>query len=171
MQSNLKNITNQTSKKIKAKSHMKWSWVIILTFFVLSILDIRFGVLGFACMAAPIFHALNGKGKIHCSHYCPRGSFLGKMIPYISFKNKLPKFMTSKTFKNGLLTFMILMFSFSLYHAGFNFNRIAFSVFRFMLASFIVGIIMGIIFKPRSWCQVCPMGHASGLIRDTKIKN
>jgi hypothetical protein len=27
---------------------------------------------------------------------------------------------------------------------------------------------MGVFFKPRSWCQVCPMGHATGLIADIK---
>lgn len=152
----------------KVKSHMEWSWIIIVSFFLLSIIDIRFGLFGFACMAAPILWALGGKGKIHCSHYCPRGSFFGKMLPYISFDRNLPKFMGTKTFRNILLALMIAMFSFSLYHAGFNYYRIAFSVFRFMLASFIIGFILGVIYKPRSWCKVCPMGHAAGLINNIK---
>ena len=37
-----------------------------------------------------------------------------------------------------------------------------------MFASFVVGVLMGVFFKPRSWCQVCPMGHATGLIADIK---
>lgn len=148
----------------KKGSHMEWSWIIIVSFFILSILDIRFGILGFVCMITPMALAASGQGKIHCSHYCPRGSFLGKVIKAISFNNNMPKFMDTKLFKNILLALMISMFSFALYHAGLNFNKIAFSVFRFMGASFMVGILMGIIFKPRSWCKVCPMGYASGLI-------
>ncbi|NLL71445.1 MAG: 4Fe-4S ferredoxin [Epulopiscium sp.] len=149
----------------KRKSHMQWSWVIIVLFFTLSIVDIRFGILGFACMAAPMYHALKGRGKIHCSSYCPRGSFLGKFLSKISFQNTLPKWMRSKQFKNVLLLMMITLFSFSLYHAGWNYRNISFAVFRFMLASFIIGILIGIFFKPRSWCQICPMGHATGLIK------
>ena len=153
---------------MKSKSHMNWSWIIMITFLVLSILDVRFGILGFACMGAPLYHALKGRGKIHCQKYCPRGSLLGKFLENISLKNNLPKGMTTKTFKNILLFVMITVFSFSLYHAGFNFKRIAFSVFRFMSISLILGIIMGVIYKPRSWCVVCPMGHATGLIRDAQ---
>lgn len=165
----IKVIENKKNKKV-AKSHMKWSYVIMLIFLTLGIIDIRFGIFGFACMGAPMYHALRGRGKIHCQKYCPRGSLLARVLESISLKNKLPKFMASKKFKNGLLTAMVLLFSISMYHAGFNFNRIAFAMFRFMSMSLLVGIITGIIFKPRSWCVVCPMGHASGLIDTNFVK-
>lgn len=153
-----------------AKSHMKWSWILMVLFFVLSILDIRFGILGLVCMAVPIYHAIKGRGKIHCSHYCPRGSLLGNFIKNISFQNNLPKSLRGKTAKNTLLILMMTFFSISLFHAGLNFQRIAFAVFRLMLASSILAVIMGIIFKPRAWCQVCPMGYSTGLIRNAKNK-
>jgi hypothetical protein len=143
---------------------MKWSWILLITFLLLSILDVRFGILGFICMGAPIYHALRGRGKIHCAKYCPRGSFLGRFLEQISLNNNLPKGMSTKKFKNLLLILMIVMFSISLYHAGLDYRRIAFSVFRFMSVSLVVGIIVGVIFKPRSWCVICPMGHATGLI-------
>lgn len=149
---------------MKRKSHMKWSWIIIVSFFILSIIDFRFGVFGFICMAAPIYHALRGRGKVHCSHYCPRGSFLGKFLQKTSFNNNMPKWMKNKFAKNILLSIMITLLTISLIHANGDFNKIAFSLFRFMGVSFIVGIMMGVIFKPRSWCTVCPMGHATGLI-------
>lgn len=149
---------------MKTKSIQSWSWMIIVSFFLLGIIDFRFGLLGIACMGAPILHALRGEGKIHCSKYCPRGSFLGQMIRFISFDRPLPKVMRSKTAKNILLFVMISLLSFSLSHTGFQPAKVGFVLFRFMLMSFIVGIIMGILFKPRSWCQVCPMGYASGLI-------
>ncbi|NBI07054.1 4Fe-4S binding protein [Senegalia massiliensis] len=153
---------------MKRKSHMKWSWIIIVSFFVLSIIDFRFGIFGFICMTAPIYHALRGRGKVHCSHYCPRGSFLGKFLQKINLGNNMPKWMKTKKAKNILLGIMITLLSISLIHSGGDFNKIAFSLFRFMGVSFIVGIMMGIIFKPRSWCQVCPMGYSTGLIKKVK---
>ncbi|MTI47034.1 4Fe-4S binding protein [Sporosalibacterium faouarense] len=150
---------------MKKKSHMSWSWIFIVGFFVLSILDFRFGILGIICMTAPIYHALKGRGKIHCSHYCPRGSFLGKFLGKISLNNNPPKWMRGKLAKNILLIVMITLLTISMIHAKGDFSKIAFSLFRFMGSSFIVGILMGIIFRPRSWCTVCPMGYSTGLIK------
>lgn len=149
---------------MKKKSIQKWSWIIIVSFFILGILDFRFGLLGFFCMGAPMFHALKGDGKVHCSKHCPRGSFLGEIIKHISFNRPLPAQMRSKKVKNILLFMMITLLTISLSHAGFEFAKIGFVLFRFMIMSFMVGILMGIFFKPRSWCQVCPMGHASGML-------
>ena len=141
------------------KSHMNWSWILIVLFFVLSIVNVYFGLLGLICMTMPIYHALRKRGKVHCAKYCPRGSFLGKFLSKISLHNNLPKWMTTKLFKNSLLGVMLLMLSISMIHSRGSIPIIAFSLFRFMGVSFIVGILLGIFFKPRSWCSVCPMGN------------
>ncbi len=154
---------------MKTNKFMKWSWTLMVLFLVLSIYDFKFGILGFICMTAPLYHVLKGDGKVHCQKYCPRGSILGRFLEKISMQNSLPKFMMKKAFKNVLLLLMISVFSFSMYHAGFNYNKIAFSVFRFMTISLILGFVLGVFFKPRSWCVICPMGHGSGLI-DSKFK-
>ncbi len=151
----------------RTKSHQDWTWSLMIVFIILSIVDYRFGILGIVCMGAPMFHALRGAGKIHCSHYCPRGSLLGKFLKNISLGNDLPKWARSKKAKNILLIFMMTMFLLSMYRAnslGFNMLKTGFALFRFMMASLIVGIAMGIIFKPRTWCQVCPMGYGTALI-------
>lgn len=155
----------------KRKSHMKWSWIIMISFIVLSILDIRFGFLGFLCITVPLYHAIRGRGKIHCSHYCPRGSLLGNFLKHISLDNNMPSYLRSKKVKNILLGLMLVMFTISLIHSGFVPHKVAFAVFRLMMSSLAVGILMGIIFKPRSWCQVCPMGYGTALIKGAKDKN
>lgn len=154
----------------RTKSHMKWSWVFMISFILLSILDMRFGLLGFLCMTLPLYHAIRGRGKIHCSHYCPRGSLLGTFLKYISFDSNVPPYLKGKTAKNILLGLMLTMFTLSLLHSGLNLNKVAFSVFRLMMSSLAVGVIMGVVFKPRSWCQVCPMGYATGLIKEAQDK-
>jgi hypothetical protein len=150
---------------MKKKSYLKWSWVFMIAFIMLSILDIRFGLLGLICMTVPVYHALRGRGKIHCSHYCPRGSLLGNFLGHISLGNNLPSQVKRKNVKNLLLGFMIVMFTISLARAGLNLERMAFTVFRMMMSSLSIGVIMGVVFKPRSWCQVCPMGHATSLLK------
>jgi hypothetical protein len=160
------------------KSHLSWSWILMITFIVLSIVDIRFGLLGFVCIGTPLYHALRGRGKIHCSKYCPRGSLLGKFLQEISLENNLPKAFKTRKVKNSLLVIMLVMFGISIYHglhAPNVIKAISFGVFRLMMSSLALGIIMGVIFRPRSWCQVCPMGHGTALIKEIqdkkKIKN
>ncbi|QUH26457.1 4Fe-4S binding protein [Serpentinicella alkaliphila] len=151
------------------KSIMSWSWIFIVLFFSLGVINIKFGILGLVCMFVPIYLALRGGGRVHCSKYCPRGSFLGKLLQSISFKNDLPKYINNKTVKNIMLTWMILMFAISLILAKGDFTKTAFAIFRMMAMSTSVGVLMGIIFKPRSWCVICPMGYATGLIEKNQM--
>lgn len=150
---------------MRHKSHLKWSWIFMVLFFVLSIVDIRFGLLGFICMGAPIYHAAKGKGKIHCAKYCPRGSFFQKFLSQISLRNNLPAKIKTDTFRYALIILMLTLMFVSLYQAGMDIKKISFTIFRFMLVSTIVGIFMGIIYKPRSWCTICPMGTITGKIK------
>lgn len=145
-------------------------WVIIVGFFVLSMVNIWFGLLGFICMGLPIVQALMGKGKVHCQHHCPRGSFLGKVVSKISLRNSIPKFMLTNKFRNGVLILMGIMLTISMIHSGGELKKIAFGLFRLMGISFIVGIVMGIFYKPKSWCAICPMGHACNLITNAQNK-
>ncbi|MGM0508700.1 MAG: 4Fe-4S binding protein [Fusobacteriota bacterium] len=155
---------------LQTKSHQEWSWAIIVGFFSLGIINYWFGLIGLACISLPLIHALKGKGRIHCSHYCPRGSFFGKFLSKLSLNNALPNFMRTKRFKHILLGVMVVMFSFSMYHTGGNPYKIGFALFRFLLISSILGVVLGIFFKPRSWCQVCPMGHASYVVGKARQK-
>lgn len=155
----------------KRKSHQAWSWIFMIIFILLSIIDFRFGILGIICMTTPMILAVKGAGKAHCSFYCPRGSLLGKFLKNISLQHNLPKWAKSNRVKNGLLLMMISMLVVGMFHAnheGFSLMKTGFTLFRFMTASLLVGIIMGVIFKPRTWCQVCPMGHGTALIDKVK---
>ncbi len=146
-------------------------WIIIVMFFVLSITNIWFGLFGVICMGLPIFQALRGKGKLHCKSHCPRGSFLSKVVSKISLRNSLPKFMLTNGFKNTLLIIMGVMLTISMIHSGGNPKKIAFGLFRLMGISFIFGIVLGIFFKPKAWCAICPMGHSTTLITNLKTRN
>ena len=146
------------------KSIMSWSWIFMVLFFTLSIVDIRFGILGLLCMLTPLYLAIRGGGRVHCAQYCPRGSMFSVFLVKISFKNNLPKKFSSKLVKNLMLAWMVGMFIISLIIAGGDFTRTSYAILRMMTMSTLVGIIMGVIFKPRSWCVVCPMGYSTGMI-------
>lgn len=156
---------------LQRKQHQNWTWMLIITFFVLSNVNVYFGLLGFACMGAPFYHAIKGHGKLHCSHYCPRGSFFGKFLDKISMQNSTPLFMRTTWFKNLVFVMMMASFGLMLVRTGGDIQKIAYGVTRMMLSSFIVGVVFGVFTKPRGWCQICPMGHGAGLVKKAVNKS
>lgn len=157
---------------IKHKSHLHWSWILMVIFFGLAFFNSYFGLAALFCMAMPIFFSSTGHGKVNCSHYCPRGSFLGRFMPKFTFDRAMPEFMRSKPFKNGFFILMMAVMAFSIISSKGDPSKIGFAVFKMVMITTVIGVILGTLFKPRSWCQICPMGHASGeihLLRE-KIK-
>ncbi|MCK5780715.1 MAG: hypothetical protein KAH04_06815 [Psychrilyobacter sp.] len=156
---------------LKKKSIQNWSWIFLLSYFLLSKLHVSFGILGFVCMISPFIFAVKYKGKVHCSHYCPRGSFFGKFLSKISLQNNLFNWMRTTTFKNILLGAMVLSFASSLYGGWGTFSGIANAMTLMMFRSLLLGIFMGIVYKPRAWCQVCPMKTGSKHFKHTVNKS
>ncbi len=149
-------------KRLNIPTFMGWSWVVIVAFFGLSFMDRRFGWFGIACMSIPFLLAVFGQRRIHCSHICPRGSFFGKFLGKITHNMPLPAVLKSFPVKVGLLTLMMGRFIYTLMVAP-SPDDVAGAIFSFMFVSFLIGLAMGIVFKPRSWCQICPMGYMGHL--------
>ena len=88
----------------------------------------------------------------------------------ISLGNTLPSFMRTRMFRHILLALMVTMLTLGIYHAWGSWYKVAFTLFRFMGVSFLFGILLGFFFKGKSWCAICPMGHAASLITTARQK-
>lgn len=157
-------------KKLPFDSIMDWSFIIMLIVFGLSFIDHRFGILGLLCLAVPIVLALLGYGRAHCTHLCPRGSFLGKVVKFISLKKKLPKFFRDENVRFGLIVFFVMCMLGNVLRYFPDWVRMANGMFQIMVASLFIGIVFGVIFHPRSWCAFCPVGALTGEIQKAQLK-
>lgn len=158
-------------KKLPFDSIQDWSFILMIVFFVLSFIDRRFGILGLVCLAVPIVLSLLGYGRTHCSHICPRGSFLSKVVGRISLKNKLPKLFRSDVVKYGLLVFFFMCMFGNVLRFFPDWIAMANGMFQIMVGSLFVGIVFGFIFQPRSWCTFCPIGTFTSEIQAIQIEN
>lgn len=157
----------KTASKHWIKSQQGWTWIITILWMLIANFWPPFGLYGFVCMFTPIIIALSGRGKMSCARICPRGSFIGKFTRPISLGLGLPVWMHGKHFKFVLWTvmmgsFIVLMF----WAVPKGVYMLGKTVLYFMEAATLLAFLTGIIFKPRSWCTVCPMGFTSGNIRD-----
>ena len=48
--------------------------------------------------------------------------------------------------------------------------QFAFGLYGIMLTSLIVGVLLTIIYRPRTWCVFCPMGNMTQLICKLKAR-
>ncbi|MGL4403184.1 MAG: 4Fe-4S binding protein [Fusobacteriaceae bacterium] len=144
------------------------SWVFIILFFALSILDYRFGILALICMITPIFFALKGEGRKGCNQFCPRGSLLSKLSP-ISLRRTAPKWFFTSEMKIGVFLLIMGLFIHGLYFSWGDFRAVGKLFFRMVGVSTIISIILGIVYRERTWCVVCPMGNLATEI-DKKLR-
>ena len=159
----------QGIRKKWIKSQQNWSWVFTISWMVAAQFWPVFGLFGFVCMFTPVVLSATGWGKMCCARICPRGSFLGIFTKHISLGLNMPKWMQTKLTR--LILFSIMMGTF--------FGHLAWTipqgfavtgehVLYFMETATLIAVLFGILFHPRSWCIVCPMGFAAGLIRDMR---
>lgn len=168
-----------SSELKKAKKHFKpwiksqqgWTWTIMIVWMVIANFWPPFGLYGFVCMFTPIIIALSGREKMYCARICPRGSFIGKFTKHISLRINMPNWMHTKTFRFALWAIMMGSFiGLMIWAVPKGVYTLGKTILYFMELVTILALITGIVFKPRSWCTICPMGFTSGNIRNIMNK-
>lgn len=111
------------------------------------------------------------KGRYWCWNLCPRGAFLDGVISNVSLKKKVPGFFVNYWFR--LLVFIGFMgfLVFRLVKMGESLAKIG-TIFVSMCAlTTVIVIILGVLYKPRGWCMMCPMGFLQERIHGINKKS
>lgn len=141
----------------KRAQRQRWIWW-VLPFIVIA--GWLYPVLGYfipVCMVAGLGIAIF-RGRSWCDWLCPRGSFLDVLLSRIGVKRDIPPLLRKGWFRIMVMALLMLIlltqlprFWPSVYGMG--------SVFVMVLTvTTAAGIILGMIFHPRSWCAICPIG-------------
>ncbi len=109
-------------------------------------------------MLTGIIGAATQGGRFVCGWICPRGSFYDLIIAKISRNQKIPKFFRTSFVRYSLLVllmgFMIIQIALDV---G-NINHWGAVFVRLCAITTAIGVLLGIIYNPRTWCSFCPMG-------------
>lgn len=103
---------------MKKKNWYDYLWIASTIYLVLGFFNILFAWLGLICFALPLIISLFQNNKNYCNKYCGRGQLfqmLGSKLK-LSRNKKPPKFLSSKYFRYGFLTFFMTMFGIMLYN-------------------------------------------------------
>lgn len=127
-------------KNKAAKRWYDYLWIASLVYLGLGFFSILFAWLGLICFVVPLFLALSRGNKAYCNKYCGRGQLfeiLGGRLG-LSRKAAPPKFLRSRWFRYGFLTFFMTMFGLMLYatyqvFAGANLKQVVTLLWTFRL--------------------------------------
>ena len=166
-----KNRTLTVNGKRWIPSIQDWSWIITLLWMTAANFYHPLGLFGFLCMFTPIIIALSGRGKMHCTRICPRGSLIGKIGNVFNLGLNRPKMYGKKWFRPALwavmmgsfVVLLILVFPHGI-------SALGNAVLIFMEIATLLAITNGILFTPRQWCTICPMGYTSSNLRTFRKK-
>ncbi|WAM34298.1 4Fe-4S binding protein [Caldicellulosiruptor morganii] len=125
------------------------------------------GLFAFVCMTGAVILSFY-KGRYWCYKFCPRGAFLDEFISKFSFQRSVPQVLKSGFSKVFWLFFFIFMMGLNVLRSGGQLNRFGKGIVLLLWITTLLAITGGILFKPRTWCIVCPMGTISGLVGKNK---
>lgn len=111
------------------------------------------------------------KPRAFCSGVCPRGKALGLGLAPISRRKSLPAFMTSRAFRRFLCGTSMFLVVMSLFNVAPGVSVAAWAGMVFWLLCLVTlgaGILLGLVFKPRAWCAICPLGTLQDTIRESR---
>ena len=149
----------------------KYSYLVLLAFIVLGLLDFRIAIAAVVCMVAPIIVSVF-KGRFWCGNLCPRGSFYDNVVSTFSNNKKVPQFLKSRLFRTIVVVIMMTMFALGVNKNWGDLYGIGLVFYRMIVITTIVGIILSLFYNQRTWCHFCPMGtFASVISKFRKSKN
>lgn len=157
----------QFHRHLHVKGHALY--LILIAYLIAGAFYPAIGTLALICMIAPVAFAVR-KGRWWCGNACPRGNFYDRVISRYSPHRPIPRFVRTKGFRISMVIFIFAMFGIQMYFAWGDVHAMGRVFWTIILITTVVGIILGFIYAPRTWCSFCPMGTLSSWVTPRKGK-
>lgn len=142
----------------------RFAYFILITYLVVGFwLFPVIGSVALACMLAPVLMAFT-RGREWCGRYCPRGSLWDSMVSRFSRNKPLPVWTRAKGTRIFMVVMIFTVFGVQMVYAWPDPAAIGLVFLRIIFITTLVGIALGIVYKPRAWCNICPMGSLAAWV-------
>lgn len=126
------------------------------------------GFLLFGCMAGALGVAAF-KGRAWCDWMCPRGAFFDVVLKKRKHKEgSIPSFLRSPITRGFMVAVLMGVMGTQIYLNWGDIPAIGRALVMLLTVTTGVGIVLGLFFRERAWCWICPMGTISNLISTGK---
>lgn len=97
-------------------------------------------------------------GRRWCGQWCPRGSFLERFVEPVSGSRPVPPVLRSLAFRLFAMAVLFTVFGVRISMLWPDPLKIGGFFVMFLTITTAVGVALGLIYKPRTWCGFCPIG-------------
>ncbi|MEZ4598165.1 MAG: 4Fe-4S binding protein [Syntrophotaleaceae bacterium] len=104
------------------------------------------------------------RGRFFCGNYCPRGSFFDTWLSLSGRRKRFPKFFRSLKLRIPVMLMLFGFMALRIAQDPGNWRHWGLVFWQMCLVTTIIGISLGLLFRPRSWCALCPVGTLERLI-------
>lgn len=151
----------------KNRSRNRWKALSFSIVAILSVGGFFYPLLGLAVPALMVAAlVMNFRARrSFCAKVCPNGTFLAALKPVSRNKRIHPSFV-SPQFRRMLCGFMMFCMI-GLFIRGYpDYSVIGRAFWLVYLIALSVGIVFGLVYKPRAWCTICPLGTLQDTVGD-----
>ncbi len=122
--------------------------------------------LGYIVLAMLVFMLILApfRGRFYCGWFCAMGAFFERILSVVSRKKKMLPLFKEGWFKWSIFVLMMGLLTSRLVLANGDPRKIGAAFVMMWTISTGMAIGLGLVWKPRSWCSVCPMALFQGLI-------
>lgn len=123
-------------------------------------------LLGYIAVAMLVFMLTLSlfRGRYYCGWFCPMGAFFERFLSVVSRKLKMLPLFKAGWFKWLVFVLMMGLLTSRLILTNGDPRKIGAAFVMMWTISTIMAIGLGLVWKPRSWCSICPMALFQGLI-------
>ncbi len=122
--------------------------------------------LGYIAIAMLLFMLILSlfRGRYYCGWFCAMGSFHERLLALFSRKKKMLPVFKAPWFRWLIFVLMMGLLLSRLILAEGDPKKIGAAFVMMWTISTGMGIWLGLLWKPRSWCSICPMGLFQGFL-------
>ncbi len=152
-------------------------WLLAGVMIVVLALGWKYPLLGFIVPIAMLGGMVGGmlRGRYVCGNLCPRGSFFDSLFAHFSPQKSLPEKLFRMPLRWLIMTILMSFMAYRLAQNPTDINHWGLVFWQMCLITTSIAIILGSLFRARSWCAICPVGTVAnatgGSKRELTISN
>lgn len=104
------------------------------------------------------------RGRYYCGWICAMGAFHERILGKVSLKKKMPPVLKKPWFKWIVFILMMSLLTTRLLLTNGEPKAVGAVFVMMWTVSTALAIALGLIWKPRSWCSICPMALSQGFL-------
>ncbi len=135
-------------------------WLLATVMLIVLGLGWKYPLLGFVVPVAMLSGMLGGifRGRYVCGNLCPRGSFFDTFFAKLGPTRPIPEKLLNMKLRFVVLIGLMGFMTYRLAQNPGNIEHWGLVFWQMCLITTLAAMILGVMYRPRTWCAVCPVG-------------